>query len=54
MLSPGISGLTKTSYALVDHIRSIDKRRIRRVFDQVSADELDTIDQGLGLFLGLD
>jgi mRNA interferase MazF len=53
-LSPGISGLTKTSYALVDHIRSIDKRRIRRVFGQVSADELDAIDNGLRLFLGLD
>lgn len=54
MLSPGISGLTKTSYALIDHIRSIDKRRIRRVFGQVSASELETIDQGLGLFLGLE
>lgn len=53
-LSPGISGLTKTSYGLVDHIRSVDKRRIRRVFGQVSAHELETIDQGLGLFLGLD
>lgn len=54
MLSPGTSGLTKTSYALVDHIRSVDKRRIRRVFGQVSADELETIDTGLRLFLGLD
>lgn len=54
MLSPGISGLTRTSYALVDHIRSIDKRRIRRVFGQVSADELEAIDNGLRLFLGLD
>ena len=53
MLSPGISGLTKTSYALVDHIRSIDKRRIRHVFGQVSADELETIDNGIRLFLGL-
>jgi mRNA interferase MazF len=31
-LLPGDSGLTKTSYALIDHVRSIDKRRIRRVF----------------------
>ncbi len=31
-LSPGTSGLTKTFYALVDHLRSIDKRRIRRIF----------------------
>jgi mRNA interferase MazF len=27
-LSPGKSGLTKTSYALIDHLRSSDKRRI--------------------------
>lgn len=30
-LSAGKSGLTKTSYALIDHLRSIHKRRIRRV-----------------------
>jgi mRNA interferase MazF len=53
-LSPGGSGLTKTSYALIDHIRSVDKRRIRRVFGQVAEGELDAIDQGLELFLGLD
>ncbi len=34
--SPGTSGLTKTSFALIDHIRSIDKRRIRRVFGSVT------------------
>jgi hypothetical protein len=33
-LSPGKCGLAKTSYALIDHLRSIDKRRIRRVFGQ--------------------
>lgn len=54
MLSPGISGLTKTSYGLVDQVRSVDKRRIRQVYGQVSANELEAIDQGLGLFLGLD
>lgn len=52
-LSPGRSGLTKTSYALIDHLRSIDKRRIRRVFGRVSKDELAAIDQGIELFLGL-
>lgn len=52
-LAPGSSGLTKASYALVDHLRSIDKRRIRRIFGQVSANELARIDQGLELFLGL-
>ncbi len=52
-LSPGKSGLTKMSYALIDHLRSIDKRRIRRVFGRVTKDELAAIDQGLELFLGL-
>jgi mRNA interferase MazF len=52
-LSKGKSGLTKPSYALVDHLRSVDKRRIRRLFGRVSPSELGTIDEGLLLFLGL-
>ena len=52
-LLPGPSGLAKVSCALVDHLRSVDKRRIRRVFGQVSSSELAAIDQGLELFLGL-
>lgn len=52
-LSPGTSGLVKASYALVDHLRSVDKRRVRRVFGQVGDAELGAIDQGLALFLGL-
>jgi len=52
-LSPGRSGLTKTSYALVDHLRSVDKRRIRRVFGRIAKEDLAALDQGLGLFLGL-
>ena len=50
---PGSSGLTRTSYALVDHIRSIDKRRIRRIYRQVTPAELAALEQGLALFLGL-
>ena len=52
-LSPGPSGLAKPSCALIDHLRSIDKRRIRRIFGRVPAAELADIDQGLELFLGL-
>lgn len=52
-LLPGASGLAKQSCALVDHLRSIDKRRVRRIFGRVSASELTDIDQGLELFLGL-
>ena len=39
-LSPGKSGLTKTSFALIDHVRSVDKRRICRVFGQLAEEEL--------------
>lgn len=53
VLAPGNSGLTKTSYALIDHLRSIDKRRIRRLYGQLVTDELLAVDQGLELFLGL-
>lgn len=52
-LSAGRSGLTKTSYALVDHLRSIDKRRIRRVFGNITAGEMGRVNLGLALFLGL-
>lgn len=52
-LDPGPSGLTKVSYALIDHLRSIDKRRVRRVFGEISPIELERIDEGLVLFLGL-
>jgi mRNA interferase MazF len=52
-LSAGKSRLTKSSYALIDHLRSIDKRRIRRVFGRIAEDELAVVDQGLELFLGL-
>lgn len=52
-LEPGQSGLTNRSYALIDHVRSVDKRRIRRGYGRVSATEMAAIDEGLALFLGL-
>ena len=52
VLQPGSSGLAKTCYALIDHLRSVDKRRIRRVFGAITTDELDALDEGLVLFLG--
>ena len=52
-LSPGHSGLSKTSYALVDQIRTVDKRRVRRLFGQLPEAELAAIDEGLELFLEL-
>ncbi len=50
---PGPSGLAKKSFALVDHLRSIDKRRIRRVFGNLAPVEIRGVDEGLTLFLGL-
>lgn len=52
-LMPGRSGLTKDSWALVDQLRSVDKRRVRRVFGRISGEEMNRIDEGLALFLGL-
>lgn len=52
-LHPGRSGLTKISYALLDHLRSVDKRRIRRAYGRISLLEQRAIDRGLELFLGL-
>lgn len=50
---PGPSGLTKPSWALVDQVRSVDKRRVRRCFGRITAAEQAEIDEGLALFLGL-
>jgi mRNA interferase MazF len=52
-LAPGRSGLRKSSFALVDQVRSVDKRRIESVFGCLSQSEIDAIDEGLLLFLGL-
>ena len=52
-LRPGRSGLRRASFALVDQIRSIDKRRVTEAFSRLTAEELAAIDEGLVLFLGL-
>jgi mRNA interferase MazF len=52
-LAPGQSGLARLSFALIDHLRSVDKRRVRRVFGELARLEMDAIDEGLALFLGL-
>ena len=53
-LSPGESGLRHASHALLDHLRSVDKRRVRRVYGRIRAEELAAIDSGLRLYVGLD
>jgi mRNA interferase MazF len=52
-LTPGRSGLRKQSFALIDQLRSIDKRRVRRVFGRITPAELAALEQGLCLYLGL-
>lgn len=52
-ISPGRSGLLKKSCALVDQIRSIDKRRIRTIYGEINALEMTAIDEGISSFLGL-
>ena len=52
-LAPGQSGLTKRSFALIDQLRSIDKRRVRRLFGGLAAEEIAAVDEGLAVFLGI-
>ena len=52
-LRPGESGVIKPSWALIDQLRAIDKRRVIRVFGVIVPEELSAIDDGLKLFLGL-
>jgi mRNA interferase MazF len=52
-LTPGPSGLLKTSYALVDQLRSVDKTRVIQAFGRVTTSELKSTDFGLQAFLGL-
>ena len=43
----------KPTFALVDHLRSVDKRRGRWVFGKLLSSEMAAIDDGLALFLGM-
>lgn len=53
LLRPSKSGLTKDSWALVDQLRSVDKRRVRRVFGRITREEMSRVEEGMALFLGL-
>ena len=52
-ITPGRSGLAKKSFALIDQIRSVDKRRVRAVLGELASEEMTAIDEGLTVFLGL-
>ncbi len=53
-IEPGDSGIRSVSFALVDQVRSVDKRRIRGIGRSVAPPQMDAIDAGLCLFLGLE
>ena len=52
-VTPGQSGLVKKSFALVDQLRSVDKRRFRRLLGELVREEMAAINDGLTVFLGL-
>ena len=52
-LEPGPSGLRRTSFALVDQLRSVDKGRVLQIYAPVRPEELRALDDALRLFLGL-
>jgi len=52
-LEPGPGGLRRRSFVLIDQVRTVDKRRVRKVFGRIGDESLDAIDSGLRLFLGL-
>jgi len=52
-LTPGPSGLRKLSFALVDQIRAVDKRRVTSIFGTIRPSEQEAVDEGICLFLGL-
>lgn len=52
-LTPARGGLAKRSFAMIDQLRSVDKRRIRSVHLEVAAEDVAAIDAGLREFLGL-
>jgi mRNA interferase MazF len=52
-LAAGPSGLTKESFVLIDQLRTVDKRRIWRVFGVLGREEMRAVEEGLGAFLGM-
>jgi mRNA interferase MazF len=53
-LEPGDSGIRTVSFALVDQVRSVDKRRVQGIGRRVAPGDMESIDAGLRLFLGLE
>ena len=52
-IGAGSGGLVRESWALVDQVRAIDKRRVLRAYDRIAPAELQQIDRALLFVLGL-
>ncbi len=52
-LAAGSGGLRRRSFALLDQIRTVDKRRVLKIYGRITVQELDAVDEGLRLLLGL-
>lgn len=52
-LAAGSGDLRKRSFALLDQIRTVDKRRVLKTYGRIKAEELDAVAEGLRLLLGL-
>lgn len=52
-VEPGQSGIRESSSALIDQLRSVDKRRVIAIAGSLTTLEMEAVDQGLRLYLGL-
>ncbi len=52
-LSAGVSGLDKDSVVLLEQIRTIDKRRLKRKIAKLDEDVMKQIDEALAISCGL-
>lgn len=53
IVKPGQSGIRELSHVLVDQLRSVDKRRVSGLAGSLTRAELESVDLGLRLYLGL-
>lgn len=54
VVDAGTSGLRQRSWALVDQVRSVDKRRVVRRIGRLEDRARAAVDDGLRLYLGLE
>ena len=52
-VNAGGSGLAKDSIVLLEQVRTLDKRRLRSKMGNLGAQDMDRVDQALGVSLGI-